>query len=358
MVFDQGMAASDQQPAISQIGSELAQIVQAGKIPNALLFSGTKNTGKNKRAVEFAKTCNCTAETQRPCNNCLSCKKINAGMHPDILQVFLPEKKKMISISQIRGIGHLLSSKPNEARWRMVLIADADKMNVQAQNALLKMLEEPPENTFFVLTAAQTTPLLPTILSRCRQFRFRPPSSREIQETLIHQYGVDPERAHIFSRTAGSDLKKALLFLDLDTQEEERHPRNWQNHRTWIIQEIIGLVSARNKAAVHNAKTGHRATTVHRGMMLAQKLSLEPDSVPESLAIIRMVLRDLCVFKYSPDRIVNLDFFDAFKDISQMHVYNTFLEWTNNLEETERRLASNSSIRLTLDRFFLKLSMV
>jgi DNA polymerase-3 subunit delta' len=358
MVFDQGMSAFDQQPAISQIGSELAHIIQAGKIPNALLFSGEKNTGKNKRAFEFAKTCNCTAETQRPCNSCLSCKKINSGMHPDILQVSLSEKKKMISISQIREIGLLLSSKPNEARKRMVLIENADKMNVQAQNALLKMLEEPPENTFFILTAVQTAPLLPTILSRCRQFRFRPSSSREIQTTLIHQYGVDPERAHIFSRTAGSDLKKALMFLNLDTQEKENNPRNWQNHRTWIIQEIIGLIGSRSKAAVDNTAPHLRAATVHKGMMLAQKLSVDPDIVIESLAIIRMVLRDLCVYKYSPDQIVNLDFSDAFKDISQMHVYNTFLEWIKDLEETERRLASNSSIRLTLDRFFLKLSMV
>jgi DNA polymerase-3 subunit delta' len=76
------------------------------------------------------------------------------------------------------------------------------------------------------------------------------------------------------------------------------------------------------------------------------------------MTVIKMVLRDLCVFKYSPEKIVNLDFFDAFKDISQMHVYNTFLGWIKDLHETERRLASNSSIRLTLDRFFLKLSMV
>ena len=79
-------------------------------------------------------------------------------MHPDILQVSLSEKKKAISISQIREIGLLLTAKPNEAHKRMVLIEDADKMNVQDQNALLKMLEEPPENTFFILTATHTPP--------------------------------------------------------------------------------------------------------------------------------------------------------------------------------------------------------
>ncbi len=346
MFIDKGMSAFDQKTDISQIDSELAYIIQAGKIPNALLFSGKKNTGKNERAFEFAKACNCIADTKRPCNNCLPCKKINSGMHPDILQVSLSEKKKMISISQIREIGLLLSAKPNEAKKRMVLIKDADKMNVQAQNALLKMLEEPPKNTFFILTATHTPPLLPTILSRCRQFRFCPPSSHEIQTTLVHQYGIDPKKAYIFSRTAGSDLKKALMFLNLDTEGEKISGRDWQKQRTWIIQEVIGLVTAQN------------VTKIHRGLMLAQRLSMDPDTIFESLSIVKMVLRDLCVFKYTPERIVNLDFFDAFKDISQMHAYNTFLGWVKDLYETERRLASNSSIRLTLDRFFLKLSMV
>ncbi|MCP4722681.1 MAG: DNA polymerase III subunit delta', partial [Desulfobacteraceae bacterium] len=173
------MSDFDQKTAIShtmseQTISELNFIIQADRIPNALLFSGEKSTGKKERAFEFAKAANCR-DTTRPCNNCLSCKKINAGMHPDIIQVSLAEKKKMISISQIREIGLLISSKPNEAHKRMVLILDADKMNVQAQNALLKVLEEPPENTFFILTATQLAPLLPTILSRCRQIRFFPP---------------------------------------------------------------------------------------------------------------------------------------------------------------------------------------
>ena len=346
MFIDQGMSEFDQKIAISQIGSELDYIIQAAKIPNALLFSGKNNTGKIERAFEFAKTCNCIADTKRPCNNCLPCKKINAGMHPDIIQVSLSEKKKMISISQIREIGLILSAKPNEAKKRMVLIKDADKMNAQAQNALLKILEEPPGNTFFILTATQIPPLLSTIISRCRQFRFFPPSCHETQETLVHQYGIDPKKAYITSRTAGADLTKALMFLNLDADGKEITGKDWQKQRTWIIQEIIGLVTAQNVA------------TGHRGLMLSQKLSMDPDTVLEAMTIIKMVLRDLCVFKYSPEKIVNLDFFDTFKDISQMHVYNTFLGWVKDLHETERRLASNSSIRLTLDRFFLKLSMV
>ncbi len=353
MVIDQRMSDFDQKTAIShtrseQTISELDYIIQTDRIPNALLFSGKKSTGKKERAFEFAKTANCRADNKRPCNNCLSCKKINAGVHPDIIQISLSEKKKLISISQIREIGILLTTKPNEAHNRMVLILDADKMNVQAQNALLKVLEEPPENTFFILTATQIPTLLPTILSRCRQIRFFPPSCHEIQQTLVHQYGIDPEKAYITSRTAGSDLKKALKLLNLNPGPDENKKKgmDWQKNRSWIIKEVLGLVSLGN------------AANIRKGLMLSQKLSMNPDHILEAMTIIKMVLRDLCVFKYSPEKIVNLDFFDAFKDISQMHVYSTFLEWTKDLHETEKRLASNSSIRLTLDRFFLKLSIL
>jgi len=352
MFIDQRMSDFDQKTATSQtiskqIISELKYIIQADKIPNALLFSGEKSAGKKGTALEFAKTCNCRADGKRPCNNCLSCKKINAGMHPDIIKVSLCEKKKMISISQIREIGLLISVKPNEAQKRMVLILDADKMTVQAQNALLKVLEEPPETTFFILTATIPSALLPTILSRCSQVRFRPPSSHEIQQILIQEYGIDPKKAYIASRTAGSDLKMALSLLNLDPDElldgNKKTGMDWQKQRTWIIKELIALISLQDSG------------NIEKSLMFSQKLSLEPDHVLEAITIIKMVLRDLCVLKYSPKKIVNLDFFDAFKDISQMHVYSTFLEWIKDLHETEKRLRSNSSIRLTLDRFFLKL---
>jgi DNA polymerase-3 subunit delta' len=350
MSIDQRMPDFDQKTAISQTISEqtlseLNFIIQTDQIPNALLFSGKRNTGKRQQALEFAKGCNCKDTTQQPCNRCVSCKKITAGMHPDIIQVSLSEKKKMISVSQIREIGLLISGKPNEARKRMVLILDADKMNVQAQNALLKVLEEPPQNTFFILTATQLPPLLPTILSRCRQIRFSPPSCREIQQTLVNTYGIEPEKAAIAAKTAGSDLNKALIFLNLGLTETQPGQMDWQKLRTWIIKEIIDLVSPGNES------------NIRKGLMLSQKLSMYPDTIFEALTIIKMVLRDFCIFKYSPERIVNLDFFDAFKDIGQMHAYNTFLEWIKELHETEKRLMSNSSIRLTLDRFFLTLSI-
>lgn len=385
-----------QNTAISQISSELNHIIQTDKIPNALIFTGKKNTGKEHAALEFAKACNCSADAKsgntgkpgniigpdntmgpeiinRPCNLCLSCKKINSGMHPDIIRISLAEKKKNITIAQIREMGLMISARPNEAAMRMVLVSDADLMNVQAQNALLKMLEEPPKNTFFILTATGISTLLPTIISRCRKIRFKPLSENKIQEYIVQQCNQDPKKVAIATKTAGSDLKKAMMFLNLsldlqitddknagDKRNDDKKPMlknkgiekkktDWQKRRTWIIKELFALISGHNNGI-------EQKKIIQKGLMLSQRISLEPDLIWDTLNIIRTILRDLCIFKYSPEKIVNLDFFEVFTDISGMYTYNTFPEWVKDLYDTEKRLKSNSSMRLTLDRFFLKLS--
>lgn len=321
--------------------SELHHIVQTAKIPNALLFSGAKGTGKKEAAMEFVKTCNCVSTSSRPCSTCPSCKKIDSGMHPDMIFMGPAENKKIISIAQIREMGQRISARPNEAKYRMVCIKDADMMNVQAQNGLLKVLEEPPDKTFFVLLATHTAPLLPTILSRCRKFNFHPVSTDRIRQILTSQYDLDDKTAHIISGTSGSDLEKAIEYAG----KAQDDTFNWQAFRQWLINGLLDLIK------------GSRQVRISKSIVLSQKLTIQPDRLNDAMPIIRTVLRDLCIFKYTPDQIVNLDFFDTFNDISGMHVYPTFLEWLTYFCDTEKRLASNSGQRLTLDSFFLKLSL-
>ncbi len=328
---------------LSRTASELDHILKSGRIPNALLFWGKKGGGKTAAAVRFVKACNCKKKDHSPCNLCISCKKIDTGMHPDVIRISVPEEKKSITIAQIRKMGLAVTTRPHEARWRMILIQDAELMNHQAQNALLKVLEEPPDQTFFILTATRTAPFLPTILSRCRQIRFTPPACDQVISLLISRYGVSRDAAAIAVRTADAGLDKAVMYLGMDREKERQ--TNWPHRRIWIIQELVALLSRKHGQAVW------------QGLYLSQRLCLEPDLIADSMAIIRTVLRDLCIFPYGPEKIVNLDFFDPVKDISQMHCYKKCLQWMDDLYETEKRLASNSSPRLTLDRFFLKFSL-
>jgi len=344
MTFDQTMSDFDQMQHQTKTISELTHILQTKKIPNALLFSGNENTGRKQAAFFFAKGCNCLSETQSSCNNCKSCRKIDAGYHPDILCIKPLKGKKIISISQIREMGLTISSKPNEAKFRMVIILNADLMNTQAQNALLKMLEEPPEKTFFILIANKISLLLPTIISRCRKIRFKPLTDKLIEQCLVNEFNADKQMAAIVSKTADSDLKKAMMYLNLNPNtESESKDIDWIKRRKWLLKSLASIIKADTNKCIS------------KGLMLSQKLSLDPDLIDGAIAIMKTFFRDLMIFKLHPKKIVNIDFFDTFADISQMVETKKNSEWLKNLYETEKRLASNCTLRLTLDKFFLKI---
>jgi DNA polymerase-3 subunit delta' len=322
--------------------SELTHIIQTKKIPNALLFSGNENTGKKEAAFFFAKGCNCSSNEQFACNHCKSCRKINAKSHPDIICIHLKPGKKIISISQIREMGLTISSKPNEARFRMVLILTADLMNIQAQNALLKMLEEPPEKTAFILIATKTAFLLPTIISRCRNIRFKPLTDKFIANYLIHTFNTDKQLAHIVSKTADADLQKAILYLNLDPDNTQKG-FIWIKKRKWLLHSLADIISTDTNDCISKA------------LMLSQRLSRDTDLIDDAMAIMKTFFRDLIIFEFHPKKIVNLDFFDVFTDIGKKIETRTMNQWLKALYETEKRLTSNSTPRLTLDKFFLNI---
>lgn len=317
---------------------ELLQLCRTARIPNGLLFTGAPGTGKSRAAHFLAKACNCTRGPGLPCEACNSCKKLNSGMHPDFISLDLEEGKKNITISQIRDMGRRISARPNEAVSRVVCIRSADKMNVQAQNALLKVLEEPPDKTFFILCAADGAALLPTIHSRCRKIRFSLLSLSSVFRMLTDTHGLDPETAHIAAHTLGPDVDLILASLSVD---QDGAP-SWMDFRRRLLERILDLISGQGPLV--------------RALDLSRHLAASQDRLPDAMAIIRTLVRDLALFRYSPEKIVNLDFFPAFEDISQVHRESTFLEWAERFQETQRRLEANCGPRLALDAFFLSLS--
>jgi DNA polymerase-3 subunit delta' len=340
MAIDQTMSDFDQMQYQSKVLIELRYITQTKKIPNALLFFGNKNTGRKEAAFLFAKECNCLSEVVDSNCNCRSCKKIDANTHPDILYVDIKKDKKVISISQIRKMALAVALRPNEARSRMVLILNADYMNPQAQNALLKLLEEPPEKTFFILIAENVSQLLATILSRCRKIRFKPLNDTLIEQHLINNYNIDQPMAYIAARTSDSDLKKAKTYLNLDKDSKDI---NWIKRREWLLDSLSGMINS------------DRERSISKGIFLSQRLSLEPELINDTLGIMKTFFRDLMIFKHHPKKIVNHDFFDIFAEINRTITSDIFCEWIKDLYKTEKRVASNSTLRLTLDKFFLKI---
>ncbi|MEA1968857.1 MAG: DNA polymerase III subunit delta', partial [Thermodesulfobacteriota bacterium] len=327
----------------------LKRVLKAGNIPNALLFTGQKGSGKKQAAMEFARTINCQIDEKssslgKPCNQCKSCKKIIAGVHPDI--ICLSPDKNIIKIARIKEIFSSIAVRPHEAKMRMILIEDADTMNIEASNSLLKILEEPPLRTFFILTAKNLTDLIPTIISRCRHIRFKPISSKIIKDKLVNDHAVDPAMASVASAYADGSIKKALMFVNISDKTDETDKTDWIKRRRWIIQEISSIIikggGYRDKLSV---------------MVFTEKLSKESELIVDSLSIIRTWLRDIAVYNFSPEKIINSDYPELLKKITQSLPVQKSLSLIKELYEVEKKIKANTVIRLTLEHFFLKMTL-
>ena len=152
-----------------------------GVFAHANLFLGPKGTGKRTLAEICARALNCTG-SDKPCGECGSCSMYLSGNHPD--HIVLKPEKGVIKVDTVRALIDRLAIKPYAGGRYTIVICQADQMNPQAQNALLKTLEEPPDSAVFFLTATHTAGLLPTILSRVRIVRFEPVSDRAVSEAL------------------------------------------------------------------------------------------------------------------------------------------------------------------------------
>ncbi len=143
----------------------LSAAVDSGRLPHALLIEGPAGSGKRMLAHLLAKAAVCTAE-EKPCGACAQCLKAQTG-HADISILQGDGSAKSLSVAIIRELREQAAVVPNEASHKVAIITNADCMNVQAQNALLKILEEPPPYMLFILTAKSRTAFLPTVQSRC-----------------------------------------------------------------------------------------------------------------------------------------------------------------------------------------------
>ncbi len=340
--MDLVQSSFDFDPMLYQVQafSELAHIVQSKTIPNALLFQGHENTGRKSAAFALAKGCNCRNGSSLGCTACPACRKIDRRCHPDMICVEPPEGKKIISIAQVRELGALIASRPNEAEYRMILILQAETMNTQAQNALLKMLEEPPGHTFFVLTADQTDRLLPTILSRCRKIRFKPLTAGQVADYLVRQHSADPKLARIVSETLGPDIRKALACLGMDPETPDSR---WLEKRHRLLGYLLEMIQ-------------NSPHSILKALMLAREISLDPEAVREVLSIMRSFFRDMMIFPFHPDKIINLDFSHAFSDIGSRIPLDRCVEWLTRIHDTEQKIQANCSPRLTLDSFFISMA--
>lgn len=300
-----------------------------GRVPHATLIVGPPSVGKSTVAFTFAQALNCTGGDPVPCGECVSCRKIVSGNHPDVRILDAPDQA--LKIGEVRELQRELSLSPHEGHWRVSVLTDFERATVEAANALLKTLEEPPAQVVLVLTATEADVLLPTIVSRCQVLSLRPLSTTAVKEALISRWDADPTQADLLARLSGGRLGWAVRALEDESLLARRN------------EHLDNLASMMSKGRVER-------------LAYAADLSRDPALVKEVLALWLAWWRDvLLLASGSHVTIANSDRKGMLHEQADQVTIRQAQRMVAQLRSTVKNLEQNVNARLALEVLLLSL---
>lgn len=194
----------------NQIVEHLKNAIRMEKISHAYILNGESNAGKMMLAEAFATALQCEAHGDEPCMNCRSCHQAAEHNQPDIIYV-THEKPNVISVDDIRHqLNNDIVIKPYSSKYKIYIVDEAEKMNIQAQNALLKTIEEPPAYGVILLLTTNADSFLPTILSRCITLNLKSVNEDLIKSYLMKKYQIPDYQADVCAAFAQGNVGKAI----------------------------------------------------------------------------------------------------------------------------------------------------
>jgi DNA polymerase-3 subunit delta' len=335
----------------SRIIDYLQSAIQKNNLSHGYFFYGVEHLGKKTVAKFFAKSISCSSFHQTeivPCQKCTHCRSFDNNIHPDLL-IIKPEinkktgkLKKNISIDQIRKVQEVVGLRSFLNNYKIVIIEQADKLSLGAFNSLLKILEEPPKKTIFILIANSTKDVPKTILSRCQQIKFLPVAYTAIYNFLVKEKEVSRTLAiNIASMVFG---KPGLINSFL----EEDILKNHYNQ----IEENINLM---------NAPEYQRLLAVEK--MLPKSIEAEEQKKVSAswLKTWELIIRDSLLLKINDNnsdiRYVSNLYLEQIKNSFDRYSTVDMIKLLSTIKMSKLYLSSNISPRLVLENFIISFNI-
>ena len=313
-----------------QIKEHLQNALSMQKISHAYIINGEKASGKEFIANIFAMTLQCEKKGTEPCQQCHSCKQALSGNQPDIIKV-VHEKPNTIGVDDIRTqINSDVGIKPSSSPYKIYIMNEAEKMTVQAQNALLKTLEEPPEYAIILLLVTNLNSLLPTILSRCVVLNMKPVADEKVRRFLMENMEIPDYKADVCVAFARGNLGKAKALAVSE---------DFENVKT----EALSLVKYIQDMELHEVIAAIRKITEYK---------LEVNDYFDLLAI---WYRDALLFKATNDanHLVFREELSALRKCAQRSSYEGIEIVIKALDTAKHRLDANVNFELVMELLFL-----
>ena len=298
---------------------------------HAILFTGNTTSGV-ELANATADALLCDSKSGNACSSCPSCVKTNAGSHPDKVIVSVSQTKKTIGVDEIRDVINAMYVRPFIADKKIFIFTDAHKMTAQAQNALLKVLEAPPEYGIFLMVAEKEEQLLETVLSRLTKYNLALPSTEQILQYLLLKYPEKKAYAEFAARLSGGNLALAEKYINDSSQGDKRKR---------LLMFIAKLLN-KDKSAVFD---------------FAGYLTEYKDGFDENLEYIYILLRDLLFAKnnFSDNTIINSDLCDMIKAHKSKISEENIFKFASLLSQCKESQKFNSAFKLTVTNALLKI---
>ncbi len=309
----------------------LQNSIQAGKVSHAYIFHGEEGMGKKLLASVFAKTLQCMEGGIRSCNKCLSCMQSETGNQPDV--AWVTHEKLSISVDDIRvQVNGDIRIKPFSSPYKIYIIDSAEKLTEQAQNALLKTMEDPPEYAVILLLVKNINVILPTILSRCVVLNLKPVDKKTIKAFLMEQYQIPDYMAEVAADFSGGNVGKAVKYASSEDFERKK-------------EDVLHILRYIDEMELSEVISGIKTISENKPV------------IEDYIDLMMLWYRDVLMLKATnnPNLLLYKNEFPFIKKQANTRSYEEIENIIGGMEKAKIRLKANVNFDITIELMLLKI---